>query len=68
MCSSDLVNLVFLYGFSLKILSGRSLHFVGIRGIYTSVCLKCEMSVFPKQNGLVTWPRDWTESQVQVVS
>ena len=26
-----LVNLVFFYGFSLKILSGCSLHFVGIR-------------------------------------
>ena len=31
------VNLVFLSGFSLKILSGSSLHFVGIRGIYTGV-------------------------------
>ena len=24
------------------------------------------MSVFPKQGGLVTWPHDWIESQVQV--
>ena len=31
-----------------KILSGSSLHFVGIRGIYTGVCLECERSVFPK--------------------
>ena len=36
--------------------------------IYTGVCLECERSVFPKQSGLATWPRDWTESQVQVVS
>ena len=42
------VNLVSLLGFSLKILSRNSLHFVGIRGIYTGVCLECEMSVFPK--------------------
>ena len=48
--------------FSLKILSGSSLQYVGIRGIYTSVCLECERSVFPKQGGLATWPHDLTES------
>ena len=34
--------------FSLKILFESSLHFVGIRGIYTGVCLECEESVFSK--------------------
>ena len=51
-----------------KILSGSSLHFVGIRGIYTDVYLECEKSVFSKQSGLATWPRDLTESLVQVAS
>ena len=32
---------------------------MGIRGIYTGVCLECKMPVFPKQSGLATWPRDW---------
>ena len=45
------VNLVFLYGFSLKILFGSSLHFVGIRGIYTSVRMECEESVFQNRAG-----------------
>ena len=53
------VNLVFLWGFSLKILSGSSLHFMGIRGIYTSVRMECEESVFQNragwQLGLTTW-------------
>ena len=62
------VNLVFVWSFSLKILSGSSLHFVGIRGIYTGVCLECEESIFPKQIGLVTWPRDLTESRVHATS
>ena len=48
--------------FSLKILSGNSLHFMGTRGIYTSVCLECEESVFPKHSGLATWPCDLTKS------
>ena len=54
--------------FSLKILSESSLHFVGIRGIYTSVCMECEELVFPKQSGLATWPCDLTESRVQAAS
>ena len=40
------VNLVFLKYFSLKILSGSSQYFVGIRGIYTGVRKECEESVF----------------------
>ena len=48
--------------FSLGFLSQ---YFVGIRGIYTCVCLECEESVFPKQSWLATWPRDLTELQVQ---
>ena len=39
------VNLVFLLGFSLKILSGSSLHFMGIR-VYSRVCMECEESGF----------------------
>ena len=54
--------LFFFKGFSLKILLGSSLQYVGIRGIYTGVCLECERSVFPKQNGLATWPHDMIES------
>ena len=41
---------------------------MGIRGIYTGVCMECEESVFPKQSGLATWPRDLTESRVKAVS
>ena len=45
--------------FSLKILSGIFLHFVGIRGIYTCVRMKCEKSVFQNRAGwwlgLATW-------------
>ena len=44
--------------FSLGFLSQNSLWELsiirGIRGIYTDVCLECEMSVFPKQIGLAT--------------
>ena len=56
-----------LYGFSLKILSRSSLQYVGIRGIYTGVCLcvwNAKGEVCNKQSGLVTWPRNLTESQV----
>ena len=48
------VNLFFLWGFFLKILSGSSLQYVGIRDIYTGVCLECERLVFPKQSTLAT--------------
>ena len=57
------VNLVFLQDFSLKILFGSSLHFVGIKGIYIGVCMECEESIFPKQSELATWPRDLTEAR-----
>ena len=40
------VNLVFLKGFSLKIRSESSLHFVGIKGIYTKVRKEYEESFF----------------------
>ena len=49
------VNLVF----SLKILFGSSLHFMGIRGIYTCVRMDCKELVFQNraswQLGLMTW-------------
>ena len=54
--------LFFLEDFSLNILSRSSLHFVGIRGIYTGVRIKCEESGFSKQSWLVTWPCDLIES------
>ena len=41
----------FSLGFLSKILSGSSLQYVGIRGIYTGVCLECERSVFPNKSG-----------------
>ena len=58
------VNLVFLLGFSLKIVSGSFLHFVGMRGIYTGVRMECEESSFTKQGRLAAWPRGLTESEV----
>ena len=42
------INLVFLQGFSLKILFGSSLSFMGKRGIYTRVRMECEESGFSK--------------------
>ena len=41
------VNLVFLQGFSHKILSRSSQYFVGIKGIYIGVRNECEESIFP---------------------
>ena len=32
--------------------------------IYSGVRKECEESVFPKQGGLATWPRNWIESRV----
>ena len=43
--------ILFFSRVSLKILSGNSLQYVGIRGIYTGVCLECKRSIFPKQSG-----------------
>ena len=44
-------NLVFRKGFPLKIRSGSSLHFVGIRGIYIGVRMEFEESVFQNKAG-----------------
>ena len=57
-------SILFFSRISLKILSGNSLQYVGIRGVYTDVCLECEKLVFSKQSGLATWPHDLTELQV----
>ena len=62
------VNLIFLQGFSLNLLSRSSRYFVGIRDIYIRVRMECEESGFSKQSWLATWPRDLTESQVQAAS
>ena len=64
----DKLILFFSKVFSLKILSGSFLQYVDMRGIYTGVCLECERSVFPKQSGLATWPRDWTESRANCLA
>ena len=58
------VNLVFLQGFSLNILSGSSLHFVGIRGFYTGVSMECEGSGFSKQSWLAAWTHGLTKLRV----
>ena len=50
--------------FSLKNLSISSLHFVGIRGIYTRVRMECEESGFSKQSWLAAWTCGLTESRV----
>ena len=42
-------------------LSGSSLSFVGIRGIYIEVRGECETSGFSKQGWLAAWPRGLTE-------
>ena len=58
------VNLVFLEGFFLKILSKISLHFVGIR-LFIVVYVKNVKSQFSSKQGiLVTQPREWNELQV----
>ena len=53
--------------FSLKIFSGSSLHFLGIK-VFIVVYVrnvKCHFST--KQDILVTWPRDSSQSRVPVV-
>ena len=47
-----------------KYLSGSSLHFVSIRGIYTRVRMECEESGFSKQSWLVALTRGLTELRV----
>ena len=49
------INLVFLEGFSLKILSGSSLSFEGKNGIYTGVRMEYKESGFSKQGWLAAW-------------
>ena len=61
-------SILFFLGFSLNILSGSSLYFMGMRGIYTGVRMECEESGFSKQSWLATWSRDLTESRVQAAS
>ena len=41
-------SILFFSRVSLSKFSRSSLHFVGIKGIYTGICLECEESVFPK--------------------
>ena len=55
-----------IFFFSRVSLSRSSLRYMGIRGIYTGVCLECRRSIFPKQSGLATWPRDLIHSRGQV--
>ena len=50
--------------FSLEFLSGSSLHFVGIRGIFTRVRMECEESGFSKQSWLAARTRGLTKSRV----
>ena len=61
---SILFSLGFLFQNSLQKLST----FCGYKGIYSGVYEECKKSVFPKQSGLVTWPRDLTKSRVQAAN
>ena len=61
-------SILFFSRVSLGFLSRSSQYFVGMRGIYTYVCLECEESVFPKQRSLAVWPCDLTEPQVQAAN
>ena len=45
-------SILFFSRVSLKILSGSSLSFVGIRDIYTRMRIECEESGFSKQDWL----------------
>ena len=56
-------SILFYFRVSLKILSGSSLSFMGIRGIYIGVRMECEELGFSKQGWLAAWPRGLTESQ-----
>ena len=59
--TNKMVDKIQPYSFSLNILSRSSLHNVGIRDIYTCICLECEKLVFPKWSWLTAWPRDLIE-------
>ena len=58
----------FSLGFSLKILSRSSLHFMGIRVFIVRYEMKCEKSVFNKIGCTSDSLRDWNESRVSVAS
>ena len=58
----------FSLGFSLKILSRNSLHFMGIRVFIVRYEMKCEKSVFNKIGCTSDSLRDWNESRVSVAS
>ena len=61
-------SILFFSRVSLGFLSRSSQYFVGMRGIYTYVCLECKESIFPKQSWLAAWPRDLTELRVQATN
>ena len=54
--------------FSLKILSGNSLHFVGIRVFIVGYEMECEKLIFNKTGCTGASLRDWDESWVLVTS
>ena len=58
----------FSLGFSLKILSRSSLHFMGIRVFIVRYEMKREKSVFNKIGCTSDSLRDWNESRVSVAS
>ena len=58
----------FSLGFSLKILSRSSLHFMGIRVFIVRYEMECEKSVFNKIGCTSDSLRDWNESRVSVAS
>ena len=57
-------KLDFPSGFSLKILSGSSLHFVGIRVFIVEYVWNAKSQVSNKQSVHGTRPRDWNELRV----
>ena len=62
-------SILFFSRVSLSIFSLEALNiFVGMRGIYIGVRMKCEKSGFLKQSWLTAWTRDLTESRVQAAS
>ena len=58
----------FSLGFSLKILSRSSLHFMGIRVFIVRYEMKSKKSVFKKIGCTSDSLRDWNESRVSVAS
>ena len=57
-----------IFLFSLKILFGSSLHFVGIR-VFIVVCIRnAKSQVFNKQGILATQAHDWNESRANCLA